>query len=343
MDEPPRVYDTDEQINAIVAAALSDIKEAKIEGHRLAQGLFKCNFPPAEGQLQFKDQDLVKPGDIERADIICLDGIHHVQNAIGAVPVKSRQFFMEKGVWPENASVLTYDSNVEKKLRFDQEYRWIKEKNYVSPEMDELAGRIFQAKFIKDDNLVPPDQFQGFCFLTYSFGNRMAEMVENGLRHRLREEGADDHTIQRYFDRIKMVSIASSVDVKGLSDNGPSIETIQLINRADRAVPYWKSFAEKFILPDASPGYQMVDLKDDFLADGVRRKAVVFTPDPGAPDKHQGDEGHGLSRYMELMGQLSSEDMQLLGDMLSISRNKRGAGAAIGRRSDRSQPGSMSR
>lgn len=329
-----------------------------------------------------RDENELRNKHLRAAHVICLNGIMHEHQAIAALPGKmfqllafmqqpdtmeelrararehnemrkNRQATREEPLDKENEpspvplkslKVVSFNPAYDWHTRLIDAYQWNSRKTYISPEMKDAAEQIWQNKFLDDHgNLIPLNEFNGFCFLTYSFGARMSFMIENELRERLLKKLIDDtKSVQEYFDKIKRVSIASAVDVgeihehfrldTGLTDI-PTIETLHIISQKDRGIAYWDKFYKCFMRPtkqhynrwvdewiSEDGAYACIPLNQRFPSNGVGHHALLIT---SKMDKRVGkqdmndleklfrmnDNGHGLSRYMIYMQHVEPEEL----------------------------------
>lgn len=126
--------------------------------------------------------------------------------------------------------------------------------------LESFAEQLWENRFLdeKTKKLLPSTQFNGFSFVTYSIGGRLAYMVENILREKLRtainaNAGVSDiklspeeenDAIQSYFSKCRTLSIGHGLDWQNIPENTPAIPKLFLIGQEDKGVVYHKDFYE---------------------------------------------------------------------------------------------------
>ena len=314
----------------------------------LESGFYRCHMPEdvsvQRGQIQAADKAEEK--DLREAGIICFDGINHVGQHLVKMPFLVRKLLQDKKMLPTTLPKVVVFNRQYKQLsdRYDaleEAYSWNFNKQHSSDEAKAVAEQLWKARFLNEaGELLPPEQVKKCCFLTYSFGNRMAAMVENALREKLREHKKDKTQISAYFNRFRRVCIASAPDVEGLVKAAaqPQIQTLHLIGQHDRGLAYPQAFFNRVIDFALQSDYITRDLacpdnlvlNQGFGGDGEGHRVIVFRNPQCIPNSLEVDAlsyedmdatKHGIKTYATMMHNLVDKELHQLVDMLLFSQS----------------------
>jgi len=206
--------------------------------------------------------------------------------------------------------------------RVDEAYDWNEHKIFPSksdggkldsltPDMQEFADRLWKNRFLNTKGkLRPAANFQGFSFITYSIGGRLAFIVENLLRIKLREairarnEGdislqAENELIQKYFDKCKNFCIGHAVDWEDMPRGQPGIPKVFLMGKDDNGpIPresFWNFMHDRTIEGPA----ESIDISDQFNAPLGRDRLVILNNNllHQAASENSTPNSHGIGDY----------------------------------------------
>lgn len=361
--EKPVYYSNKKDLPGIAEQVIEGIKAAYTDDGQLSEGGI-CKIisaPPPDADKNYyhigKEHDPEKSAlDIRHAPIFFFGGLFNDSIPwLGPLPARLHNL-VDPGRRESFNKALFFCPQSSRPDRIRAAYKWNADKDFpiirttppksdfteelgpaLANDLENFTNELWKNRFCDDKGrLLPSNQFNGFSFITYSIGGRLAFMVENMLRVKLRQTLRDrssetahmsyaeeSRVIQSYFDKCKIISIGHAVDWREAPIRKPSIPKLFLIGREDEGVIPHKAFydlmqeqdfggkpavscdiSDKFHAP---PGSHTVIILDDGILESVKTQRSTSNM-------------HGLGDYMTAVEKFKSDpNLKLFIDTLNAA------------------------